>query len=340
MEFYFVFTPDCFRYNGVSRCFEASFGNVCFDLVGHKGVGYLAGKFRRGYRTLGNRIVDSMGIKFDSQDLDFIHQVCPMIGGYSTQEAILPLATIYIYCAPCACSIRTALHTCSELIYYAHLSSLTRIDDRIDANCCSNNSKKDRLLSVLDLIRQFEASQLQDKDIAIWWVPLVDRVWLEQRLYQLEESDDNCLHASSKEATKELFSEFTAQSKYNGTVIVGELHSCSWMIQAAPFPWNTRMPRETEIFHVHTHPVTGDEMDWRQINWQRTYLGTFTPQDFSASKPARAFNGSADAILAGSMADDSVAGSNEPESSKRRGLSAMSLELGVGTQGAASVTSV
>lgn len=181
------------------------------------------------------------------------------------------LASIYVYCAPCASAIRSAFQICDELRNSKGTSGHIRIDDRIDATCCAGISKKSHLKSMVNAVKHIEIGTRRTEGWVSTWKTYVDRVWLENSLYRAEESDVE--DSDRVNAVKGIFSNVPLESRYNAIVILGEVDRCSWMIQTKPFPWTARMPQETEIFRIHANQR-------KEAVWQRTYLGTYTPRSF------------------------------------------------------------
>jgi len=103
----------------------------------------------------------------------------------------------------------------------------------------------------------------------------VDRVWVEQRIYQLEdELSDQVVSKTRFEQAEKLFAELEVESKF-GYVFLGEVDHCEWMMQTTPFPWKAKMPKESEIYFLQ-----------REIlGWVRKYIGTFTPRNFKTTSP-------------------------------------------------------
>lgn len=219
---------------------------------------------------LGHRITKSMNVKFGYDDLELLRH-----GGYAAAETNLPLGNVYVYCAPCACAVRTALTICAygSLQY---LQYITRVDDRISASCCPESTKMDRLISLVATIKEIEATEaLQMTGVNTRWIEYIDRVWIEQRVYRLEEEFyAQSFSRSTVVNGQELFAEFQSESKETGVVFLGELDHCLWMLQTQPFPWKARIPKETEIYKLAK--TTADS------GWERIYLGTYTPRKFKA----------------------------------------------------------
>ena len=135
----------------------------------------------------------------------------------------------------------------------------------------------DRLISLVTTIKEIEAALISETSgIVLAWVTHIDRVWIEQRVYRLEEE----IYAQSDpksrlESGVELLTEFESEEKATGIVILGELDYCQWMLQTQPFPWKARIPKETEIYQLKKTKMRQE--------WDRKYLGTYTPRDFNAA---------------------------------------------------------
>lgn len=224
---------------------------------------------------LGKRITKSMNVRFSNEDLDMIRYNNIEYGSlqYRAMVANLPLGNIYVYCAPCVCAVRTALTIC-EQGGSEYLKYLTRVDDRVSAICCSESTKINRLVSLLNMVKRIEATDIsQTTGFSISWINFIDRVWIEQRVYQLEEdlyaeiTPGSVIHGGD-----ELFAELQSEVKETGIIILGELNQCFWMLQTHPFPWKARVPKETEIYRLAKTRTSSA--------WKRTYLGTYTPRGF------------------------------------------------------------
>jgi hypothetical protein len=190
---------------------------------------------------------------------------------YELQEAMVkslyPVARVHMYCAPCRCAIRTALLLCASQSSNV-ISYTTRIDDRIPASCCLGLQKLERLESLLNTIREYDAGMLVgETQIITDLLRHIDRVWLEKRIYHFEEEisyqdtqkpDRLCVEGLLRDET-------CRENTYS--VHIGELVQCAWITQMTPFPWSPRMPREYEIF--------GFDSVRHAKEFRKTYLGTF-----------------------------------------------------------------
>ena len=283
-KFYFVFTSSCFYKDLETGCNLDIFGLTSLK---SQGLTFLPGSttsIRKGQR-LGQRITKSLNVKLHHDDFEMLRLANYDLSDFQNAalEANLPLGNVYVYCAPCVCAIRTALTICEEGSS-RFLNYWTRVDDRISAICCPESTKIDRLILLIAAVKQIEATDMsQSTRFNIVWMELIDRVWIEQRVYQSEEEvqaqdDPRPMVASGAE----LFAEFQSESKETGVVILGELEHCSWMLQTQPFPWKARVPKETEIYKL-AKTMFGS-------TWERTYLGTYTPGVFQPT--ANNLNGS------------------------------------------------
>ena len=138
--------------------------------------------------TFGERITKAINAQFSDETLLMLQQ--PNDGISEIQDlalqASLPLARVDVYCAPCACAIQTAIKLCSaessRLISYE-----VKVDDRVPVSCCSTSSMIDRLNSLLIKIQEHEAGLLKNQsNLNTLWIKFLDRVWIEQRIHELE----------------------------------------------------------------------------------------------------------------------------------------------------------
>ena len=191
---------------------------------------------------------------------------------YELQELIVerirdmyPFGIIYVHTSPCLWAIQTAMDIAAAL-NRGQLKATVRIDDKISSSCFQSAAERiialQSLLAYLDTLKPGQG--LNGK--------YLDRIWLDQRLYSLE-SDfsiaDNILPRSS---IKDIFSENNYPDPFAGLIIVGEVDFCTPLLQAEPFPWTLRPPRECEVYEI---TCIGLE------SYNRKYIGRFVPRTFS-----------------------------------------------------------
>ncbi|KAI9783540.1 MAG: hypothetical protein M1839_003710 [Geoglossum umbratile] len=263
---YFVFTPACSPDLLKEACDEATLGWLSLSRDGPR---------FQAKPTFGNRITKAINPVFSYDSLQILQQSnyeFPEIQKLAL-EASLPLAHVDVFCAPCACAIQTAIRLCqaesSQLISYE-----VKVDDRVPVSCCANLSKIDRLNSLLITIQEHDAGLLNDQShLNTQWIRFLDRVWIEQRIYELETTiytgeDSKSGQWSIAELLKTLTSRYC--------VLLGEVDRCLWILQTEPFPWTPRMPKANEIY----------EARWQSGGWRRKFLGSFTPRNFRSQAPS------------------------------------------------------
>jgi hypothetical protein len=101
------------------------------------------------------------------------------------------------------------------------------------------------------------------------WVKYLDRVWIDQRVYELE---TRVYTGDDSDSDKRSIAEILSNLRRGHYVILGEVDLCHWILQTKPFPWAPRMAKANEIYQMKWH---GDG-----TGWHRKYLGSFTPQNF------------------------------------------------------------
>jgi hypothetical protein len=189
------------------------------------------------------------------------------------QRAALSIANFYIHCAPCACLIQTAFSVCKDIA-----STLLRVtirpDDRLRADCCSQENRAEGISLLVKGIKQQEANTKNYRMDG--QIKYFDRWWMERRLQELDTEP-----TSSLSTAEQVFFEYLGAKKCAGIIILGELDDCLPLMQVRPFPIMARIPRETEIYQMK-------KMEWPfdddEDEFERIFLGTYTPKNF---KPGR-----------------------------------------------------
>lgn len=191
-------------------------------------------------------------------------------------ETLLPLASIYLYCAPCACLLATAFsmwRTAGRWVQ-SYFKFVIRPDHRLRSSCCLEVDGTIGYVSLLEEIRRLENTNQNPQNRLLM---ALDRLWIEQRLFETEEEGSTHFHKNTLELARELFvsheSNYQDRSPYRcaGLIILGELDHTLSIMQSPPFPSRPRIPRETEIFHMAKLFRSATLFD-------RKYLGTYTPK--------------------------------------------------------------
>jgi hypothetical protein len=224
------------------------------------------------YGSVGKRITDTLDpSRFTGADLDALSGMHDYEKS-GTQDLILPVATLFIYCAPCACLLATAFSICKTAgdRAVAYFKFRIRPDDRLVSSCCFRNDRTIGLTSMIERFKEIDSSPTMaiTDDLT-----LIDRLWVEQRLYDIEEETDLPQPISKlAEMGGKILSSHDSDEKTAGIVILGELAYCLPIMRSRRFPSTARMPKETEIFQMKKKLVNG------KYFWQRKFLGTYIPK--------------------------------------------------------------
>jgi hypothetical protein len=273
---YFVLTGNCMDRQLGSPCQVADLGMRI-----SKNIDILA--VNPG--SIGERIAATLKPgNFTYIDLDLLAQKSDEDN--ELQKTYLPVADIYIYCSPCACLVATALSICSGLGQHAttFFQFSVRPDDRLISSCCPNEDRSLGLTSIVQEIKRREVA-----GYSIYPLSPIDRQWVEQRLFEIEETEPVQSFENSVTLAKQLFASHRSNRKTAGIVLLGELEYCLQIMQSVPFVSKPRIPRETEIFQMKKASILHN-------TWNRTYLGTYTAKSVqrkSTSTTVRASSSSA-----------------------------------------------
>lgn len=193
-------------------------------------------------------------------------------------KAQLPLARVYVYCAPCACAVSTAISLCRDSPLYSNdiVEFVVRPDNRLRASCCPRGDMQP-LIWLANAIKHCEASKGTSfgDSLEIW----LDQPWLEQRIYQQEEELDlrQGQHPHGPPGNPlNIFAGHKDQVQCAAVVFLAEPSQAQWIMSMPPFQKVARMPRETEIFQMSLASQGG--------LWQREFLGKYTAKSADAYK--------------------------------------------------------
>ena len=269
--FYLVFTPACLAISTSTPCEPHSVGETCVLKADGPSFTPDGGRI---YWSLGKRITGDINPSLPESAHEILQAVnyeCDNFQKLAIEDS-LPVASVNIYCPPCACAIRTALTVCAQessaLIKYT-----TRIDERLPSSCCSYSTIVKTLTSVLRIMQLTESGQLgpQGDILSLQLLQHLDRVWIEKMLYRLESKPPH--PRERHDITRrigQLVSEASAGEYY--AVFIGETEYMRPVLGMSAFPRLPRPPRENEIYKA----LKKHEYD----PWEVKYLGTFTPKGY------------------------------------------------------------
>ncbi|KAG8168358.1 hypothetical protein KVR01_001107 [Diaporthe batatas] len=294
-HFLFAFTPECMRLEDGKPCQDNQFGVT--NLSGKPGF---IPHDRVGDSNLSKQIVKCVGSvvsEFDASNYMQINYEAPDIQA-AVMHANMPLARFIVYCPPCISAITTAVHLCQD-----NEDAITQCH-RLGCACCPGiASGLARLSMIADTIVDVGTGHHRAKPNSpeARWMKSIDRAWLENVLYNADDQSPASTPSSNTDTTtagndyagiRELFTFEGKVRESTVAVVLADVESASWIINAAPFPTVKRQPRTGEMFHIkHNH------MD---KSYNRSFLGSFEvkgalkrrkgtspPPETTKSKPKR-----------------------------------------------------
>jgi hypothetical protein len=201
--------------------------------------------------------------------------------GYDVDEKIkgdyiksqLPFAKLFFYCAPCICSIQATLKMSAELSTRL-LRCVVRVDDGISSSCGHEKGKSMALKSIIEFMDTFE-SGIADPELIkgknIGYIKFLDRPWIEQRLFDLDDNQYGYRPLPNIQSTiARIFTQHKDDSKTAGIVILGEFEQCTSIMQTPPFPADPKPLLERGVYQMKS----GNP-------WKRKFLGTFATRPSS-----------------------------------------------------------
>lgn len=275
---YFVLTGQCRKQATQLPCQLSELGKDCAK----RDNSILSPQIPKVW-SIGKRIADTLNPElFTSLDLDDLMRKSDF-ELTDQQRLALPVAKIYLYCAPCACLLATAFNICREAGHRAttYFQFLVRPDDRLVSSCCSQKDRSLGLTSLMERVREIESSPSMENHLSF-----IDRIWVEQRLYEIDE-ETNLPQPISNVAGMggKILSSHHSEENTAGIVILGELRYCLPIMRSPPFPSKARIPKEAEIFQMKMVMANGHILADGRYNWTRTFLGTYTPKTIRVTPP-------------------------------------------------------
>ena len=264
---FFVFTEQCSTVHPETLCDPYELGNLCFGKLGFQFNANCRNRW-----NLGQRIADSIKLsELTYADIDTIN--AQTYKPELDKNQIVPLGTVYIYCAPCVRQIHTSWQLCYGSGISRLLSFAVRVDDRVPCSCCPATLGLAGLISLRDKLKETDALSTDKR------AECFDQPWIEQRIFAMEEEMFEVQYEESvTNNISRIFSECESerQSRCAGIVILGELIPCSAMLDATPFAMQARKARETDIYQVQ-YCYNSKIQQW---TWERKYTGSYSPRKY------------------------------------------------------------
>ena len=175
------------------------------------------------------------------------------------------LADVRIYVAPCKRQINTAIDICISAASSTNsLDYYVRVDDRLPASCCSDPSRLQRLSSLIswEKLHGFQTRWL-------------DRMWLEQRLYDIDgdlDADPVTLDNLLENKLVNVYGCTDVTKPLAAIFLIGECGLISKVLNTRPFSPSPRIPKPNEFFQCGPD---GSETKYNDFRLFRHFLGSF-----------------------------------------------------------------
>lgn len=259
MKAFIVLTGSCPDIDATSHCHEHRVGTQAFSV----GLSFSCSHTYKW--NLGRRLLGQIN-HFLGADLDEIrNRRYQHLKVENELPDIDPLGSVYIYCAPCACQIETALSLCRGKGISEFLDFAVRIDDRIPSSCRRMTTGAVLLSRLRDDIGEQVAYGRGYSG-----TEHIDWPWLEQRIYKLDQEACEATNACSSDLLERISSEdHTSGRETAAIIIMGEADLCSPMLEKLPPSGKARMPRETDLYELVRYPNF-----WSPF-WKRQHLGQY-----------------------------------------------------------------
>lgn len=288
-QLFFVLTESCRAQNSESPCDQTILARMAFEWK-HSFIA--PGGFRT-HSAPGYRITKYINpSEFTSADLEkYVENLNARKLYAITNNEPRPeddgryRIKVYIYCAPCACQVATALDICEHSDNKAFVDFCIRIDHRQKTSCSSSASRIEGLISVVGHLKEEETVGYLMSNWGVKRMKWIDREWLEQQIYDYTEEDRLATPLPANQLTR-IAKSHGEEHSCAAIVLLGEADYCVPLMEAPPFrPFESgRLPRETQLFKYQLkYSTLGD------LYWERKYLGTYSPRaPFPPRRPAPA----------------------------------------------------
>ena len=271
-KFFFATVEDCDAFMEPSPC-----GDQNFRLLSTEYPMYLADRWDRW--NLGRRLIAELDWSFlNSKEIKEVYQKIQ-------DHRAGALLDIRVYVAPCKRQISTAVNICSDILCNSKLiDCYIRVDDRLPAGCCSKSATSDRLKSLLSELAQGNHSANESFDQKRF--ETIDRLWLEQRLYDIDDDIDRDPTTVKTQLSDRLRSVYdcTGLNKTLAAILlIGEPSLINVTMNTQPFPASPRVARPNEFFEIAYRYLVGA----KGSHYVRKYLGSIdvSPKHKRAQAP-------------------------------------------------------
>lgn len=255
---FIVLTRPCLRLESIDHCDVDTIARECLA----KSYNLLPFSHAAAYDTRGSlpRLLDAT-LNLKNKLIDRLDEIGArnsfsiwddLSDEHKLAKTIFPLARTFIYCAPCICSIQTAIHVCNRVSSTIH-EYFIRPDDRLTSSCYSGQNGFARLKSIHGAVRYHEGNAKAPLDHEVpTGTRYIDMIWLEKRFDRMEYEDEAPEHL------------YQSSDEISRAVLLGELEHLRPITQQMT---SARVPKEAEIWQLH--------ISHNAQRWSQKYVGQF-----------------------------------------------------------------
>ena len=281
---YFVLAGRCLNLYSSTPCQPGRVGEMTFEeAYAHVLVG---GSPHSRQWGIGKRLVNSAH-KEELTDVqkDLLSQEYVRLN--ATQLESLPISSFFIYCPVCPCFLQTALEICADMTSKL-IDPIIRPADQLSSSCCTYEKAVEGLTGILNAVKKADDLDAKATTYQKRLAKAIDRLWIEQRLFKLEDEENLLLDTHPLQRASHIFEEHSHSEWWNTLqnsqiVFLAETETCLPIMQAEPFPRKARIARENEIYQMKKENGHFDG------KWERRFLGTFTPRIRKQNKSQTSF---------------------------------------------------
>ena len=279
-KLFFVLTDRCLRNQSATPCDHTSLGEQLaprteFDFVSFSAstLSWQPGSLIRSksdYRS---------HISFTSAQLEGYHlqvrklqmSLAILADEIETPRTELAFLKIYIYCAPCACQISSALSMRFRRPedWWVSVEKIIRVDHRLSASCCAADSER---LNACESLLQYMTANIHEEKLRD-----IDWNFLDISIY--EYWDDDMEPDQLSEYMERILDDHKADESVVGIIFIGERNATLPLLKSGPFPQNEpRMPPSSSPIFMLSLELDGRLQDPDASSlWRRRYIGSYVP---------------------------------------------------------------
>ena len=183
------------------------------------------------------------------------------------------MVNLYIYCAPCACQVATALQISQSMNNFPHLNVCIRVDHNQVSSCSISASRIEGIVSLIGYVKSRERYITAPDTVPGTYLKAIDRQWLEKNVYEYEE-EVQMRTSSPANRLARIVRSHRDEELCAAIIILGEADYNIPLLSAPPLPpfRPGATPQETQLYGA----CNSLDKIWL---WRRYFLGTYTKKE-------------------------------------------------------------